>query len=356
LPRTISSIGEEGVIRLFKTLFPRGRHILENYDDAWCFRSNGYYVTISTDMLVSGTDVPPGMTVGQAIRKAVVMGISDIVSKGHRPSYYLISLGLRPDMTELALREALRGVHKAIREYGGQLVGGDTNEADQFIANITTVGAGRNAPVSRRFGKIGDIIATTGGFGGPPSGLLVLLGKAKRPPTGWRSIYESVMMPRAQLSAGVLLAEEGVLSGCTDSSDGMSTSLCNMAINSNHGAFIDEIPLLEGVQAFATLNKLDAIQLALNGGEEYHLILSIRRELWQRALEVSRNNQFNIIRIGRVIPQKGVWMIDERKRTVRIKSRGWQHFSKVRYVATIPSSRKPNRSEAIDPPCQIRKP
>lgn len=353
MPRTISNIGEEGVIRLFKTLFPRGRHILENYDDAWCFLFNGYYVTISTDMLVSETDIPPGMTMGQATRKAVVMGISDIVSKGHRPSFYLMSLGLRPDMTELALHQALGGIHKAIKEYGGQLVGGDTNEAGQLIVNITTVGVGRNAPVPRRFGKVGDIIATTGGFGGPPSGLLVLFGKAERPPTGWRKIYESVMMPMAQLSAGVLLAEEAVLSGCTDSSDGLSTSLCNMAINSNHGAFIETIPLLEGVQAFAALNKLDPIHLALNGGEEYHLIFSIRRDLWQRALEVSRSNQFNIIRIGQVIPQKGVWMRDERKRTVRIQSRGWQHFSKGPYPATAPDSRKPNRLRIIRPPCQM---
>jgi thiamine-monophosphate kinase len=332
LPRTISNIGEEGVIRLFKTLFPRGRHILENYDDAWCFLLNGQYVTISTDMLVSETDIPPGMTMAQAARKAVVMGISDIVSKGHRPSFYLMSLGLRPDMTELALHQALGGIHKAIKEYGGQLVGGDTNEADQFIANITTVGVGRNAPVPRRLGKVGDIIATTGRFGGPPAGLSVLLGRAKRPARGWHKILDSVVMPRAQVLAGPTLAEAGVLSGSTDSSDGLSSSLYNMGVNSDHGAFIEKIPLLEGVQEFASLNDLDSLDLALNGGEEYHLVLSIKKDRWEMASNIADRSGFDLIRIGRVTSPRGIWMKDGKGRLFRIRPGGWQHFHTSPYA------------------------
>ena len=338
MDRTVSDIGEMRVIQLFKAIFPRGKHLLEAYDDAWSFRSPGYYVTVSTDMLVAKTDVPPSMTIGQAARKIIVMGASDIASKGHRPSFYLLSLGLRADMKLSALHQAMEGVRMGVKENGGELVAGDTNEAEDFIANITTVGIGKNRPVPRKFGKVGDIIATTGRFGGPPAGLSVLLGRAKKPERGWQRILDSVVMPRAQVLAGTLLAEAGVLSGSTDSSDGLSTSLHNMSVNSEYGALIEKIPVLEGVEEFAALNQLNAIDLALNGGEEYHLVLSVKKERWEEAILLSKRNRFDLFRIGEVISRHGTWRKGEGGILLRIEPKGWEHFRKAFYEGTGPDS------------------
>lgn len=331
--RRISDIGERKVVELFKRLFPKGEHILEAYDDAWCFRRNGHYFTVSTDMLVGRTDVPPTMTLKQAARKAIVMGASDIASKGHRPAFYFLSIGLRSDMKLGDLRQIVEGVSIGIYENGGKLVGGDTNETDDLIINVTTIGIGKNKPIPRRLGKSGDVIATTGKFGGPPSGVLTLLGKAKKPSFGWRGILESTIMPRAQVLAGVLLAEANFLSGSTDSSDGLSSSLYNMAMNSRNGVLLEEVPLLEGVKEFAFANHLDPIDLALNGGEEYHLIFSVKKKHWEDALRLARINHFELIMIGEVIDRPGVWMKDERGILSKIKPKGWQHFLRNRWIS-----------------------
>jgi len=230
-----------------------------------------------------------------------------------------------------SLHQAMEGVKMGVTENGGELVAGDTNEAEDFIANITTVGIGKNRPVPRRFGKIGDVIATTGRFGGPPAGLSVLLGRTRMPERGWKKILDSVIMPRAQVLAGTLLAEADVLSGSTDSSDGLSTSLHNMSVNSEHGVLIDEIPILDGVEEFAALNRLNAIDLALNGGEEYHLVLSIKKECWEEAILLSKRNRFDLFRIGEVISRPGTWRKGEQGISSRIESRGWEHFRKAFY-------------------------
>jgi thiamine monophosphate kinase len=49
---------------------------------------------LKCDMLVGRTDVPKGMSLRQAARKAVVMTVSDFASKGVQPLAVMVSLGL----------------------------------------------------------------------------------------------------------------------------------------------------------------------------------------------------------------------------------------------------------------------
>ena len=49
---------------------------------------------LKTDMLAAKTDVPKGMSLWQAARKAIVMNISDFASKGVKPTAALVALGL----------------------------------------------------------------------------------------------------------------------------------------------------------------------------------------------------------------------------------------------------------------------
>ena len=56
--------------------------------------NGGKLLAVTCDMLVEHTDVPPKMTLEQIARKSMVSSISDLVSKGVKPSFALISLGL----------------------------------------------------------------------------------------------------------------------------------------------------------------------------------------------------------------------------------------------------------------------
>jgi len=321
-------MGELEVIRLFKRLWRPKRSILEKYDDAWAFRIGRTFVTWSTDMLVESTDVPPSMTYELAARKAVVMTSSDIGSKGHRPRYHLMSLGLKSSTVMNELRGILAGVRSGIAECGGELVGGDTNEAKELTLSMTAVGLSKTKPIPRIIGREGDLIATTGKFGGPPAGLLMLLGKIPRTSAKFDEMVDSVLRPRAHVKAGVSLAEAGVLSGSTDSSDGLSASLHNMIMNSRRGVILERVPYVNRLEEFAQESGLDPLDLALNAGEEYNLVLSIRKDMWKRAVRIAEDEKFELYEIGRAVSPKGLWILDERGKRRAIARGGWQHFKR----------------------------
>src|SRR2546430_4104741 len=56
--------------------------------------SSKTWIIVKTDMLVGSTDVPPGMTIQEAARKAVVATISDFAAKGVKPQSLMVSIGL----------------------------------------------------------------------------------------------------------------------------------------------------------------------------------------------------------------------------------------------------------------------
>src|SRR5690242_18932572 len=67
-------------------------------------------LVVKTDMLVGGTDVPPGMTVRQAARKAVVATVSDFAAKGGTPWILMIGLVLSPRVKLRTHREIAHGL------------------------------------------------------------------------------------------------------------------------------------------------------------------------------------------------------------------------------------------------------
>ena len=83
---------------------------------------------LKTDMLVGKTDVPRGMSLWQAARKAVVMNVSDFAAKGVAPKAALVSLGLPRGLLSSDVEEIGRGLNAGAREYGAYIIGGDTSE------------------------------------------------------------------------------------------------------------------------------------------------------------------------------------------------------------------------------------
>ena len=83
---------------------------------------------------------------------------------------------------------------------------------------------------------------------------------------------------------GLALGGSGVVSASMDSSDGLAWSLHELAHSSNVGFELDKVPVAPEVKRFAELNSLDASELALYGGEEYELVLTVKPEGWAAAV------------------------------------------------------------------------
>jgi thiamine-monophosphate kinase len=281
---------------------------------------------LKTDMLIGKTDVPPGMSLWQASRKAIVMNVSDFAAKGVKPLVFLASLGLPRNLKEEDFKEIGKGLNDGAREYGAFIIGGDTNEASDLVISLSVFGIAKRGEVKLRKGaKVGDLVAVTGFFGKPAAGLKILLEGLKAEDKIRRVLVNSVLIPYARLKEGLALNKTDAVTASIDSSDGLAWSLHEIAKASNVGFLIKRPPVADEVKKFAKANGLDPLELALYGGEEYELVVTIKPELWIKAEKAVAKVGGRLLLIGKAIAEKIVALeVDGRKLVV--ESRGWEHF------------------------------
>jgi thiamine-monophosphate kinase len=327
LKRT-EKLGERKIIQIIQShldLMPK-MPVPFGDDVSACDIGNGNLAILKTDMLVSKTDVPPGMTLWQAARKAVVMNISDFAAKGVKPKAMLVSLGLPKGMGEKAVEELAGGLNAGAREYGAYVIGGDTGEASDLVISLSLFGTATKSEVILRSGaRPGDFLAVTGFFGKTSAGLKILLHNLDVPKKLRKVLVESVLLPRARLKEGLALRRAGAVSAAIDSSDGLAWSLHEVARASNVGFTVDKLPIAREAERFAEDNNIDPVELALYGGEEYEIILTVKPSLWSAAEKAVRRARGRLLQIGTVTAKKSVLFKTNGKKRI-IRPRGYEHF------------------------------
>jgi len=282
---------------------------------------NGKLAVLKTDMLVGKTDVPPGMSLTQAARKAVVMNISDLAAKGVKPIALLASVGVPRNLKKRDIEQMGEGLNIGAREYDTYVLGGDTSEASDLVISCAVFGIGEKRRIMLRSGaKPGDIVAVTGLFGKTSAGLKILLQHFSAPLRVRKHLVDSVLMPRARLKEGLTLAQTGAVTASIDSSDGLAWSLHEISRASGVGFSISNLPIAEEASELAKMHKLDPIELCLYGGEEYELVVTVKPMLWKRI-----SKKVSLIKIGRVTKEKTL-VLKTGKKTFPIDARGWEHF------------------------------
>ncbi|MGZ4851303.1 MAG: thiamine-phosphate kinase, partial [Candidatus Bathyarchaeia archaeon] len=279
-----------------------------------------------TDMLVGKTDIPRKMSFWQAARKAIVMNVSDFASKGVQPSAALVALGLPRDFTRKDIEEIARGLNAGVREFGSYILGGDTSETSDLIISISLFGTTEKEALMLRNGaRPGDILAVTGFFGKSASGLRLLKDNCSVSPNLNDVLLNAVYMPKARLKEGLALSHSGAVSASIDSSDGLAWSLHEIGKMSDVGFIVNSIPVAEEVRRFAEFNHLDPSELALYGGEEYELVVTVKPKMWVNAVAAAEAVGGCLLPIGKVTRDKEIVLdVDGQKHT--IAARGWEHF------------------------------
>jgi len=326
----LETLGERKIIELIlKQLERMPKMPIPFGDDVSAYPlRNGQLLVLKTDMLVGKTDVPAGMSLWQAARKAVIMNVSDFAAKGVEPKVMLVSLGLPRGLKKKDIKEIGRGLNAGAREYGGYVVGGDTNEASDIVISLSLFGIVEKKRVMLRSGaKPGDIVAVTGFFGKTAAGLKILLDGFEASQKVRKVLVESVLMPYARLEEGLVLSQTRVVTASIDSSDGLAWSLHEIARASNVGFLIKDPPTAREAERFAKINTLDPLELTFYGGEEYELVITVKPELWEKAKKAVEKVDGKLLPVGRVTAEKQVLLeINDEKRV--IEPRGWEHFKR----------------------------
>jgi thiamine-monophosphate kinase len=325
---TAREVGERALIDLMlRWITPMPGMPLPFWDDAMAVDlGDDRAAVLNADMLVWESDVPRGMTPFQAARKAVVMNFSDLGAKGVQPQGFIASLGIPRDLEVEAVEEMARGFETGAREYGGYVIGGDTNEASDIIISGVALGVARKGTIIKREGaKPGDILATTGPFGLTAAAFKVLL-EGLEPPEGLReTLVESVYNPNARVVEGVALAESGAATSSIDSSDGLSVSLYDLSRSSGVGFKVKSLPIPPEAEAYAEHHGLNPGDLALYGGEEYELVFTVAKERLEEARDALATVGCELLEIGVATLEKDIIMVKNEVKS-SIERRGWEHF------------------------------
>jgi thiamine-monophosphate kinase len=327
--KTQKTLGEREMIEIIqKQLDIMPRMPIPFGDDVSAYDiGNNDLAILKTDMLVGKTDVPPGMSYWQAARKAVVMNISDFAAKGVRPLAMLVSLGLPKGLAKKEIEEIGKGLNEGAREYETYVIGGDTGEASDLVISLSVFGVAKKGEVMLRDGaRPGDLVAVTGLFGKTSAGLKVLTQGIRSSKKNRKILVESVLMPHARLREGLVLSRTRAITASIDSSDGLAWSLHEIARRSSVGMLVDKIPVASEAARFAKEHKLDPMELALHGGEEYELVLTVKPDCWRKAEKAIEKVGGKLLRIGTVTDEKQV-LFDNGKETRVIDSRGYEHFA-----------------------------
>jgi len=322
------NLGERKIIEIIRRHLELMPHMPVPFGDdvAAVNLGKGMTAVLKTDMLVSRTDIPRGMTLWQAARKSVVMNVSDFAAKGVKPLALLASIGLPRGMGKNSVQQLAEGLNAGAREYGAYIIGGDTGEASDLIIAISLFGKiAKNRIMLRSGAKPGDILAVTGRFGKTSAGLRIIMQNIATSENIRKDLVESVMLPHARLKEGLALVRTGAVSAAIDSSDGLAWSLREISTASNVGFRINKLPIANTAAKFAQDVKLNPVDLAFYGGEEYEIILTVRPSLWDVAERAVARAGGGLVRIGITTAEKRT-ILSVNGKHQKIEARGYEHF------------------------------
>lgn len=135
-------------------------------------------------------------------------------------------------------------------------------------------------------------------------------------------------MPKARLKEGIALSKTQAVTASIDSSDGLVWSLSEIARASNVGFIIDHVPIAEEAEEFAKKHNLNPTELALYGGEEYELVLTVKPTRWEEAEKAVKQVNGELIKIGTVTKEQKI-VLKTREKKIQLEPRGWEHFKQI---------------------------
>jgi thiamine-monophosphate kinase len=298
-------------------------------DDAALFEPRQGYETILTcDWFLEGVhflrDRHPADAVGW---KCLARAVSDVAAMGGAPRCFLLSLALPPTHSGQWLAGFMHGLRRAARRFGCELAGGDTTRSARILVNVSVAGeVRRGRGVLRSGARSGDVVYVSGRLGEAELGLDLLRRRSRQRIEQRNPLLKKHLYPEPRLALGSWLAEHRLATAMMDLSDGLSTDLARLCGASRTGArlFAERIPKCAAGAAARGL-RLDRLELALHGGDDYELLFTVRKS--QLARIPKSFGGVPLTAIGEITRERGIVLTDRGGRSSQLHPGGWDPFA-----------------------------
>ena len=284
----LEDIGEKELINRLGKFMPK----TQISDDCALIKTKNENLLVNTDSLVENVHFNDITICPQDLGwKAVVSNISDLLSSGSKKTIGITISLVLPSTTEwIQVEELYIGISKALKKYGGTILGGDCSKGNVKTISITAIGIQGELELRRNACKSGDIILTTGIHGLSKLGFLVqnkmtfnnefslnkrLISKSIEQfcrPKVYPNFLNNLLKTRSNKKIKKI--------GCTDSSDGLFQALQDLAIASNCKAIINNEKIPKD-KDWPKGDKWD--EYYFFGGEDYELVFSLPKK-WAKNL------------------------------------------------------------------------
>lgn len=331
----IAELGEFGLIdRLNRDLIAVPEEVICGIgDDAAVLPAQQKDLLFTTDMLVEEVHFSLNFsTLYQIGWKAMVSSVSDIAAMGGRPSNATISMAIPRGIEVELLEDLYAGMRAACHQFGVNIVGGDTvKTSGPMVFNISLLGwVDQGKAVYRSGAQPGDLILVSGTLGDSAGGLKVLKNDLSGlPPAKREWLVNKHLEPQPQPALGQALAATGWITSMNDVSDGLASEILEITTASQVGCVVDdaEIPISVPLFRLAAQLNLDAMELALFGGEDYQLVFTIKPEHLESIEQVAAELGQPVTVVGQITEQSaGNLRKTIKGRIIPLVAKGYNHF------------------------------
>jgi len=335
----VSALGEFGLIdRLTAKLRVGHPETVRGVgDDTAVLDFGKYYTLVTKDLLIEDIHFDIVYTPLRHLGyKAITVNLSDIYAMNGEPLQVLVGLAVSSKYSVEGLDELYSGMAYACERYGVDLAGGDTTLCPSgMMLSITVVGRVEKDRVVYRGGASeNELICVSGDLGAAYMGLLVLerekhvfkVNPGMQPDLGrYAYVLERQLKPEAGRHTIQKLSDAGVLpTSMIDISDGLASEVLHLCRHAQRGAVIyeEKIPVNREMATVAHEFGIDPSTAALNGGEDYELLFTIKPSHYEKIKEVE-----GITPIGHMTGsnEKAV-LITTSGQQVEITAQGWDSF------------------------------
>lgn len=340
--KSIDELGEFGLIeRLTKDIkLINSSSKLGIGDDAALIKYDNKQLTVvSTDLLAEGVHFDMVyMPLKHLGYKSVVVNLSDIYSMNAHPRQITVSIAISSRFSAGAVEEIYKGIRLAAESYGVDIIGGDTTSSlTGLTISITAIGEVSEEKVVKRSGAgDNDLIVVSGDLGGAYTGLTIL----QREKEVWKEnpkiqpdlegkdyIIGRQLKPEARKDIIQLLDQMQLIpTSMIDISDGLASELMHLCKASDTGCnlYEEKIPIDPETYKTARDFNLDPTICAMNGGEDYELLFTIKQEDYDK---IKGNPHMTVI--GHMTDKSmGTNFVSSGGSVIPLKAQGWDGLKK----------------------------
>ncbi|OGS42814.1 MAG: thiamine-phosphate kinase [Elusimicrobia bacterium RIFOXYB2_FULL_62_6] len=283
--KTIAQKGEAGLLSVIEKSFrfPGDKRLLIGPGDdcAVLKTAPGKALVITTDELVENTHFLRRFSAPEDLaRKLVRVNLSDLAAMGPvRPVSFVAGAGLPGGLPADFVLRFIRALKKEAQAFGLSVAGGNLAGAREMHFYMTVWGeADRRKLVTRRGARPGDLLFNIGPLGEARAGLEILKAGRFAEKKKFKKLVGAFWAPKPFLAEGRLIGERGLASAMLDNSDGLFRSAVILSEISRCAVRLapEASAVSPVLRAYAAYKKKDWREYAVNGGEDYGLIFTVR--------------------------------------------------------------------------------